>query len=105
MGYSVVFIQEFEADYDAILGYLSVQSGSPQAAIALMDSFDAAVELLADNPLINAVSLKPQLAAHECRAHHVGSYVIVYTVRDEMVVFVGMFHQRQLFEGIVARRG
>ena len=105
MGYSISYIPEFEGDYDEVLNYLAREQGRPQAAIDFMDAMDAALDLLMDNPYINAISLKPHLAACECRVHHVGGYALVYAVRDEAVVMIGLFHQRQMFDGIVSCRG
>lgn len=93
----------FEEDLDGALDYLSSALARPQSAAKLLDGIRAAESLLADFPLMNPVASLASATGHEYRKHHVGAYVIVYTVTDDAVVFLRLFHQAQDYGSMLAR--
>ena len=52
-------------------------------------------------PFIHALSRKPHLRGSDCREHPVENYVVVYRVEGEEVLFLRLFHQRQLYDRAV----
>ena len=98
MAYEVNRTASFLADYDAILDYLVKGIGSPQAAGNLMDEVDQAISILGVTPLIHAVSSKDNLCKRMIRVHLLSRYAILYTVSNDSVNFVRLFHQSQFYE-------
>lgn len=101
MGYSVNRTEAFEADLESAAFYLTAQLHSPQAARALFDAIEKAIGILGEVPFIHALSRKPHLRESGCREHPVESYVVVYRVEGDEVVFLRLFHQRQLYDRAV----
>ena len=98
MVYSVVRTDNFESDYDHILGYLCYVLNSPSAASRFMDEVVHVAEVVEHAPFVRAISSKPFLAERELREYFILGYAIVYQVIDDRVVFVRMFHQSQLYD-------
>ena len=83
----------FECDLLAALAYLADALHAPGAALRLASEVDAAKELLAENPFLDAVS--GRLPGSGYREHLVMNYVIVYRADDDVVWLLRLFHQRQ----------
>ncbi len=75
------------------LAYLADALHAPGAALRLASEVDAAKELLAENPFLDAVS--DRLPGSGYREHLVMNYVIVYKADDDVVWLLRLFHQRQ----------
>ena len=101
MAHDFVATAAFERDYDNALAYITYELGAPAAATRMMDAMDASIAKIADNPLINAVSRKPSLAALEYREEFVGNFVMLYRIEDDTVVAKRLFHARQDYESYV----
>ena len=83
----------FECDLLDALAYLADALHAPVAALRLASEVDAAKELLAENPFLDAVS--GRLPGSGYREHLVMNYVIVYRADDDVVWLLRLFHQRQ----------
>lgn len=101
MAFRVRITEGFEADLFDTLTYLSENLSAPMAAQRFMQGVDAAEALLVCQPFIHALSRKPHLRGSGCREHPVESYVVVYRVEGDEVVFLRLFHQRQLYDRAV----
>ena len=99
MTYRFVATAAFVRDYDSVLAYLVYEAHSPKAAVRLIDEMDHSIEKISRNPLLNAISAKPTLAALEYREELVGNYVLLYRIEEEgLVVAKRLFHMSQDYE-------
>lgn len=101
MAFEVRNTPQFEADYDSALDYLINALGSRDGALHLMDEMDRVEKLLKDNPFINAISRKSELCTCQCREQLIMNYVILYTVVDDVVMYLRFFHQMQDYEHLI----
>ncbi len=97
MASEVRVTEAFETDLLDALSYLSNSLHAPNAAERLMRAVDAAKELLAENPYIDAVSERLGQGGRSYREHFVMSYAIVYKVEEKTVWLLRLFHQRQSY--------
>lgn len=95
MMYKTIITRSFENDLASIVDYLSCTLKSPHATQRFMDSIDASIPLLTEMPEIHAPS--PLISSREVQArrHIVGSYLIIYSVQNNCVVFHRIMHQSQ----------
>ncbi len=96
-----VMLREAQREYRSIVAYLSNVLDSKQAARAFMDEFDRQFQLVAENPLLHAVSRMPELAARGYRPMLVKNYVALYKVDGDAVVVAHIFHQSQDYARLV----
>ncbi|BAK43780.1 type II toxin-antitoxin system RelE/ParE family toxin [Eggerthella sp. YY7918] len=97
MASEVYITAEFECDLFDSLAYLTEVLHASGAAERLANEIDAAKELLAEHPFLDAVSERLQMADLGYREHLVLNYVIVYKVKNNVVWFLRLFHQRQSY--------
>lgn len=97
MASEVHVTEAFEYDLHNALAYLEETLGEPGAAERLMYGIDAAQVLLSEQPFLNALSRKPWAWGQNYREHFVLNYVVVYTIKDDGVWFLRLFHQRQSY--------
>ena len=97
MAFAVERTEAFEADLDEVVTYL-IGEGVSQAALALLDEVENAIESLGSNPYLHAISRKPALRNRELREFLVKRHVIVYEVAGEDVVLLRLFHQMRYYE-------
>lgn len=102
MAFEVHITEAFEDDVKQTLSYLEDSLGSPKAAESLMASIDDAVELLAEQPFLHAVSKRSASSAHPYRIHSVKNYVIAYAIKGAEVWLLRLFHQAQLYERFIS---
>lgn len=96
MGYSIIPSDEFIADYDETVHYLTGTLHSKQAAEKLDAALVKAGDNLSWNPRMMHVSYDPDLAVQDCREYPVHNYVIVYRVKGNEVQLLRLFHQSQV---------
>ena len=84
------------AELDNIWNYIANESGSAGAADGVIEALTARFYLLAQHPYMGRArdDLRPGL-----RSFPVGQYVIIYTIDDEDVQILHVFHGRQDIEG------
>ncbi|RNL48923.1 type II toxin-antitoxin system RelE/ParE family toxin [Paraeggerthella hongkongensis] len=99
--FSICVTDAFDDDLRDVLSYLMVDCGSPNAAERMVRAVDRAKELLTCSPFMNAVSSRPRWLGRSYREHYVLKYVIVYRIDGEVVWFLRLFHQTQLYERFV----
>ncbi len=85
----------FEQDLFDALAYLENVLHESGAAKRLMEEIDAAEELIAESPFLDAVYY--QAHGSDYRRHFVMNYVIVYKVEEGCIWFLRLFHQRQSY--------
>jgi toxin ParE1/3/4 len=85
-----------QADLSAIWNYIVKESGNVAATDGLVDAITERFYLLSQYPRMGRPrdDLRPGL-----RSFAVGEYVIAYTVEDEKVDILHVFHGRQDIEG------
>ena len=84
------------ADLSTIWNYIVTESGNVAAADGVIDAITERFYLLSQYPRMGRPrdDLRPGL-----RSFAVGEYVIVYTIEDENVEILFVFHGRQDIEG------
>jgi toxin ParE1/3/4 len=84
------------ANLSTIWNYIVTESGNVAAADGVIDAITERFYLLSEYPRIGRSrdDLRPGL-----RSFAVGDYVIVYTIEDEDVKILYVFHGRQDIEG------
>jgi toxin ParE1/3/4 len=84
------------ADLSTIWNYIVTESGNVAAADGVIDAITERFYLLSRYPRMGRLrdDLRPGL-----RSFAVGEYVIVYTIEDENVEILFVFHGRQDIEG------
>ena len=98
MAYRVLISEPTQADVDSAIGYMVLTLGAPRAAASLLDEYEHALALLADNPLLFGVDLHVSEALNmQIRRCPVKRYGIYYLVDDaaQAVYVVGFAHQRR----------
>ena len=98
MAYKIEVTNRFHEDVRSTMHYIEAVLRSPQAAERLMEKVDDAMELLAEMPLLSAVSQRGNLVREGIRIHFVANYAIAYKIKGETVAFVRLFHQSQFYE-------
>jgi toxin ParE1/3/4 len=85
-----------QADLSTIWNYIVKESGNVAAADGVVDAIAERFYLLSQYPRMGRLrdDLRPGL-----RSFAVGEYVIVYTIEDENVEILYVFHGRQDIEG------
>jgi toxin ParE1/3/4 len=87
-------------ELSSIWNYIVTESGNLAAADGVIDAITARFYLLSQYPRMGRArdDLRPGL-----RSFAVGQYVIVYTIEDEDVEILHVFHGRQDIEGRLGR--
>lgn len=98
MAYKIKRTDAFASDFEEAVGYLVLELKSPQAAENLIRELRDRSEILEHNPYVYAVSRRPVLRARGIRELLVRSYVAIYVVEGDAVIFLRFFHQTQMFE-------
>ncbi len=101
MACEYVLLDGARAELDATLSYLLEHADGPQAADSFLGEFMRQIERACDNPTMFALSRMPVLTALGYRAMFVGEYVVLYFLRDGIVVIAHLFHQRQDYASLV----
>lgn len=52
MAYKILISEPTHADIDSTIGYIAVTLAAPRAAVSLLDEYESALKLIADNPLL-----------------------------------------------------
>lgn len=104
MAYSVYVSKAFEDDLFDIVAYLESHA-SGGVVEGVLRAVDKAKAALAVHPFMHAISRKPSLSDRGYRECFVLSYVIVYRVEENKVLFLRLFHQAQLYERLVMEWG
>jgi len=76
-----------QSDLDAIYGYVARES--PQAADGVLDTIEARLRMLAENPLMGEA--RPELAPR-LRSFHVGNYVIFFRPAQNGIEVARVLH-------------
>ena len=95
MAYKLIVTEHAEELLNTILHYLIYQLKNRQAAVHLLDEMNNIYDRLEKNPLQFPVSRDTYLANkgyHEAVCGHM-DYTIVFSVREDVVNIVGIFHQ------------
>jgi toxin ParE1/3/4 len=84
------------AELSSIWNYIVKESGNAAAADGVIDAITERFHLLSQYPRMGRSrdDLRPSL-----RSFPVGQYVIIYTIEDEDVEILRVFHGRQDIEG------
>lgn len=101
MTYRVEILDEAQRELKSIIEYLLNVLKSPQAADNLLCEFDRQVDLIAPNPSVFAVSNLPELASKGYRTAHINNYIMLYTLRNDVIYIAHIFHQRQDYARLV----
>ena len=101
MAYRVVILKGALAEYVQILRYLDENLGNKQAARDFAEEFERQTALVAENPHLHALSRLPELAAKGYRSYFVKRYVVLYKIKDDLVVVAHIFHQTQNYARLV----
>lgn len=103
MACEVVWTARAEGDLEDVVRYVAQDLASPQAAGALLDSFEEAVDLLAQTPGLFPVSTAPVLAARGLRVYPVKKYVMLYEYDGARVTVWRIFHGSRDYARLLAR--
>lgn len=101
MAYEFVATAAFEKDYDDALAYLIYKLKAPHAALRLMETMEASITRITDNPPINAVSTNPVLHGRDYRVELVLHYVMIYQLDDDRVIALRLFHETQDYANLL----
>lgn len=76
MAYRVLVSEPTHADVDSAIGHIALTLGVPSAAASLLDEYEHALGLLADNPLLFGVDLRvgeaPDMQIRRCPVKRYG---------------------------------
>lgn len=98
---SFYLLESAQKELEGIVQYLNIASGGSAAANSLLSQVEKQIERVCDNPPLFALSRIPELAALGYRSALVGSYVLLYFYRDDIVFVAHIFHQRQDYARLV----
>ncbi len=101
MAYKVFILAGAQREFEQIVAYLLNGLESQQAAEGFIEEFQRQVTLIGENPYIFAVSKMPELATKGYRVAFINRYVMLYTIRDDDIFIVHLFHQRQDYARLV----
>ncbi len=101
MASEVLILDEAKREYRNIVEYLSRILKNPIAAKRFMDEFDQQLHRVSESPKIFALSRIRELALLEYRSAIVGNYLMLYTVKDDKVIIVHVFHQTQNYASLL----
>lgn len=95
MVYKILISEPTHADIDSTIGYIAVTLAAPRAAASLLDEYESALKLIADNPLLFGVDMHVSEALNmQIRRCPVKRYGIYYFVNESTrtVYVVGFAH-------------
>ena len=95
MTYKILISEPTHADIDSTIGYIAVTLAAPNAAASLLDDYEHALTLIADNPFLFGVDLIVSEALNmQIRRCPVKRYGIYYFVDENIhaVYVVGFAH-------------
>lgn len=101
MACDYVFLDQAKMELAEAAAYLSAATGGNRAPAALLDEAEKKVDLICEFPTMHALSRIPELAEKGYRAALFGSYVMLYTLSDDVVYIEHVFHQRQDYAHLV----
>ena len=106
MAYEVLVDPKVVEDLDEIVGYISNELGSPQAALNILDAFDELVGRLEHMPLSYPLSHDKRLSSLGSRRALVGRYLVLFRVREDdgaagTVWISYIFHEAQDYQRLV----
>lgn len=101
MGYRLMITGRAEELLDSLTCYLLFELGNEPAAVRLTDGVEEIYGRLEQNPLQFPVSCDGYLAKKGYREALVPGmrYRVVFTVSEETVTVLGIFHQSEIFRG------
>jgi toxin ParE1/3/4 len=91
---------QVRAEFSSIWNYIVKESGNAAAADGVIDAITERFHLLSQHPRMGRSrnDLRPGL-----RSFPVGQYVIIYTIENEDVEILHVFHGRQDIEGYLGQ--
>lgn len=95
MASSYILLPHAQADYEDIVRYLLVDLASPQAARRFADEFDEKIAAVCAHPKMYPLGRMPEVSARGYRVMPVMRYVVLYALRDDVVVVAHIFHATQ----------
>lgn len=100
MDYKIVVTKDAEADLDRFIKYLIVEKESLQAALNVLNDYDATVETLKHVAGSLKLCDNPGLRKQEYRRINFLNhrYFMMYRVVDDMVFIDSIFHELQDYE-------
>jgi plasmid stabilization system protein ParE len=100
MAYNLSITEYSDEQLDNILYYLIYQFKNEQAAKHLLDEIERIYDRLEENPLQFPVCRDRYLAKRGYREAVTGQmdYVIVFSVKTDVVNIVGIFHQMENYQ-------
>lgn len=103
MRYNVRVSELASEQYDKFLDYIYHILLNPQAAEALMQDFDEAVNVLEKQAESFGYCKSERLRRHGFRKIHLRchKYLLVYRVKQDNVVIEGMYHELQDYENTI----
>ena len=84
-----------------IVWFLAGEGGRP-AAQKFLDKLEGQVRLACEHPRMWPLSGDTRLAGRGYRSFHVGSYLVLYVVRDDVLYVTHVFHRAQDYARIAA---
>ena len=100
MAYRLIITEHADELLDRILHYLIYQLKNEQAAAHLLDEMKSIYDRLEENPLQFPISKEIYLANKGYHEAVIGqmNYTIVFSIRDDIVNIVGIFHQLENYQ-------
>ncbi|MCM1234709.1 MAG: type II toxin-antitoxin system RelE/ParE family toxin [Ruminococcus flavefaciens] len=103
MQYKVEISDLADRQYDKFLNYIYNVLMNPQAAVSIMQDFDDTIKILEEQAdslgYCNSERLR-KLGFHKIHFQR-HRYLLVYRIRQEIVIVEGMYHELQDYENVI----
>lgn len=96
-----VFLESAQEELDEAAAYLLEETGSKRIVGNFLESIQRAIDITCEFPTMHAVSRMTELAELGYRVMLVGSYVLLYTFKEDTIFIAHVFHQRQDYARLV----
>ena len=95
MSSSIFITEQSKAEIRQITNYLENVLKSKQAKDNFVEKLRHMQEILRESPELYAISRTPEVKAIEGRVAPVGNYVMIYVLKDNVVIVAHVFHRLQ----------
>ena len=96
-----VFLESAKEELDEVAAYILAETGSKQVTRNFLESIQQVIDITCEFPTMHAVSRMSELAGLGYRVMFAGSYVLLYTIEDDVLFIAHVFHQRQDYTHLI----
>lgn len=99
--YEIEYLSSFDKEFDETLYYIIYKLNNKNAAEKLIQSVQKAIIDRSTNPEGFEVYKEEKKRKHKWYRIYVGNYIVVYTVKDNVMQIAGLLYNRRNFEKLI----